>query len=601
MTDNTFQNRLPLVPKDLAPFTPFPKYSDRAAWRAVANKTLYMSRGEKALTQGEFAPLSASEYIRFSKDGDRATFETKYFEKRRRITDLIMAECCEGKGRFIPCIVDGIWSMCDESAWQVPAHNAYERDVQQLILPDVTRPVLDLFACESGALLATAYYLFHDSIGEENQLLEKRMQHTLHQRIVVPYFEQYFWWMGNGNEPMNNWTSWCTQNVLLVMLLTPQTEQIRHKAITKAAYSLDCFLKDYGDDGCCNEGAQYYRHAGLALFGATDILEKVAPEAFESVFALPKIRNIAEYILNMNVHDDCYINFADCSPVAGRCSVREYLFGIAVKSDALIALAAQDCKANEQEEGDIARINLYYVLQEAFYLEAAQKCTLQKAMPQDIYYESVGVYVSRCNTYTLAVKAGCNADSHNHNDTGSVIIYKSNKPFLIDIGVESYCKKTFSPQRYEIWTMQSKWHNVATFDDAQQLDGKEYKAKNVATLINTDTNYIEMSLESAYSKEAQLTSYTRKVVHEKDNRIVITDSCKGKYKIATLTLMLLNKPVIDSNKVMVEGVGEIELDGYSAITTHEVAVTDQRLRKAWPDTLHYLQIKYSDKLITIIK
>lgn len=43
---------------------------------------------------------------------------------------------------------------------------------------------------------------------------------------------------------------------------------MRHAVIVQAAHSLDCFLKDYGPDGCCNEGAQYYTHAGLCLFGA---------------------------------------------------------------------------------------------------------------------------------------------------------------------------------------------------------------------------------------------------------------------------------------------------------------------------------------------
>ncbi len=45
-----------------------------------------------------------------------------------------------------------------------------------------------------------------------------------------------------------------------------------------------------------------------------------------------------------------------------------------------------------------------------------------------------------------------------HNDTGSVTVYKKRSPLLIDVGVESYTKKTFSSRRYEIWTMQSRYH-----------------------------------------------------------------------------------------------------------------------------------------------
>ena len=105
------------------------------------------------------------------------------------------------------------------------------------------------------------------------------MERELDARILTPYFTSHFWWMGNGEEPMCNWTSWCTQNVLLTVFLLPTTQQQRKAAVKQAAYSLDCFLKDYGADGCCNEGAQYYRHAGLTLWGCLEILSNVAPEA----------------------------------------------------------------------------------------------------------------------------------------------------------------------------------------------------------------------------------------------------------------------------------------------------------------------------------
>ncbi len=113
------------------------------------------------------------------------------------------------------------------------------------------------------------------------------MERELDARILTPYFTSHFWWMGNGEEPMCNWTSWCTQNVLLTVLL-PTTQQQRQAAVKQAAYSLDCFLKDYGADGCCNEGAQYYRHAGLTLWGCLEILSNVAPEAFRPLFSEDK-------------------------------------------------------------------------------------------------------------------------------------------------------------------------------------------------------------------------------------------------------------------------------------------------------------------------
>ena len=83
---------------------------------------------------------------------------------------------------------------------------------------------------------------------------------------------------------MCNWTSWCTQNLLLATFLLPHHPDAAPERRAAGAYSLDCFLKDYGPDGCCNEGAQYYRHAGLTLWGASEVLGTIAPAAFRPLF-----------------------------------------------------------------------------------------------------------------------------------------------------------------------------------------------------------------------------------------------------------------------------------------------------------------------------
>ena len=63
-----------------------------------------------------------------------------------------MAECMEGKGRFVDEIANGVWLACEETWWGVPAHlGAQKRGTG---LPDVTEPIIDLFAAETGAQLA---------------------------------------------------------------------------------------------------------------------------------------------------------------------------------------------------------------------------------------------------------------------------------------------------------------------------------------------------------------------------------------------------------------------------------------------------------------
>ncbi len=81
--------------------------------------------------------------------------------------------------------------------------------------------------------------------------------------------------------------------------------------------------------------------------------------------------------------------------------------------------------------------------------------------------------------FYFAALGGHNAESHNHNDVGNFVVYRNGNPVLIDVGVETYTAKTFSAQRYEIWTMQSAFHNLPTINGVMQAAGRQYEARDV--------------------------------------------------------------------------------------------------------------------------
>ena len=575
----------------------YPPYADRAAWAALPGAARWKAAGDAALQDADTLPrLPLSLWLRFTQNGDRTVWEHAYFARRHTLCALVMAEAVTGAGSYLPAIADLAWAICEESAWQLPAHNSYIRDTPQLPLPDVTRPIVDLFAAETGALLALTRYLLPDELDTAASGITARMERELNARILTPYFTSHFWWMGNGAEPMCNWTSWCTQNVLLTVFLLPTTQQQRQAAVKQAAYSLDCFLKDYGADGCCNEGAQYYRHAGLTLWGCLEILSSIVPEAFSPLFHEPKIKNIAEYICNVHVEGPYYLNFGDCSPLAGRCGAREYRFGQAVGSDALQALAAADFRADAdpdhlQNPDGSTHINLWYRLTTAFAEEEMMAYSAAPRHHLTVWYPSVGVYAARQGSWVLGAKFGSNGDSHNHNDTGSITVYKDGRPFLIDIGVESYTQKTFSPQRYEIWTMQSAWHNLPTFDGVQQLPGAEYAAREVCT----DKNSITGELADAYPPIPGLTTY-RRSVSVSEQGITLRDETDYPGTVE-LTLLTEQKPAPTADGFAVGTLGGIRFDP-AAVTAAVTAVpiTDPRLRTAWPETIYKITLHFQKML-----
>lgn len=590
-----FSEILSFLPTQLADFTPFAQNGriDRAAL-SEETATQLIKRGEEALNQ-PYPAIPATAYMDFCRTGNRVRFEALYMARRRTLNALALAEFVERKGRFLDGVIDGIYALCEESGWQLPAHNSYVRDTPQRILPDTEAPVLDLFACETGAQLAMVRYLLREELDEVSPLICKRILSELNTRIVTPYLNRHFWWMGNGDEPMCNWTPWCTQNVLITVFTTDQPQDIKQHTVRQAAYSLDCFLKDYGEDGCCEEGAQYYRHAGLCLLNATEVLNAVCGNVFAPLYREPKIRNLAAYILSMHVDDKYYINFADCSPIAGRAGVREFLFGLRTENPNLTAFAAEEWQKSEGRDLP-DEINLFYRLQAAFLANEISAYHPEKPVRHpELYYPSVGIFIARDSAYCLAVKAGDNNDSHNHNDTGSFTVYKNGLPFLIDVGVESYTKKTFSPRRYEIWTMQSAYHNLPTFGGVMQKDGAAFAARDVEVSFKENQSSISMDISGAYPPEAGVEHYLRRVTLHKGAGITVEDRFSGSRSEAVLSLMFCEKPGITGRTIAVGSLGTVSADR-GELRVESIPINDPRLRLAWPETLWRVLIRFEGQL-----
>ena len=598
------QEMLKNLPLHTVDFAPFPPASQRKKWEALHEPSKQRILATSARTaKMDYPCLPASAYMEFSRSGDRVHFENIYFEKRRKLNAAVLAECISHDQTYLGEIIDGIFSICEETGWQLPAHNSYIRDTPQELLPDPNRPILDLFSCETGALLATIRSLLKTELDEISPLIVERIEENITQRIITPYLTSHFWWMGDEDEPMCNWTPWCTQNVLIALFSLPTSEHTRHKGIVQAAYSLDCFLKDYAEDGCCSEGAQYYRHAALCLFGSLEILNTVADNAFIHIYKQSKIRNMASYIMKVHAQGPYFINFADCAPKPGLCGVREYLFAKRIDDKVFKDFAL--CQYHQEESGTQAipqEINLTYRLLALFLDREMQGLHPTSPNEGDSYYPSTGLFISRDTTYVLAVKAGGNGDSHNHNDTGSFTLYKGGKPFLIDVGVESYTKKTFSPERYEIWTMQSLFHNVTNFSSCMQKAGKVFCASNIEVCMKGNPS-IRMELKNAYPSEANVKSYIREVSHRKNEGIVLTDTVQTA-SLPTLTLMSAEAPRARGNTISLGNLGTIKITPFPKpqdISIEEIPITDERLRISWPGRIFRILIDYTQSISLLIR
>lgn len=555
-----------------------------------------VAAGEAAASSA-WPQIRAFDYREYGINGNRSRFEALYFRRRLMLNDLVLAEWAEGQGRFLDTIIDGLMLICEESGWQLPAHNAYERGGKRQSLPDPDDPVIDLFAAETAAILSTALYLMRSRLDVIDPAVAQRVEREIDRRIFKPYLVRHFWWMGHGDERMNNWTAWITQNVLLSAFTLPTSLPLRRAVLPKVLKSLDAFLKDYAEDGACEEGVVYYRHAGLCLFGAMAVLDQVAPELVRPLWSEPKIRNVAEFICHMHVGGDYYFNFADSSAVVPPCGVREYLFGRAVGSQRLMDLATSDVRRDDNRLMP-GEWNLWYRVQAILAVSEILERQAEPPVATDHHFPGIGLAIARDERFALAVKGGHNGESHNHNDVGSLTLYKDGQPILIDVGVETYTAKTFSPRRYEIWTMQSAYHNLPSFDGVMQQDGEGFAADAMRVHFGTDAAEVTLDIAGAYPAEAELRCYRRRVRLLRGRQVEIHDEYDGD-RPATLSLMTLFEPHIEAGLIRLgEGVA-IQVDGTGAITVEPLDIADPRLRQSWPERIYRLLLPFSGSALTL--
>src|SRR4030095_4694012 len=149
---NCSSSRLSSILVTQAAYRPFPKTPEE--WKKVLPDSViqYLIRnGENALKEN-FPNVPASVTLEFGRNGNRSRYETITFGRRNRLWSLVLAESVEGKKRFLDAIVDGTWSICEESLWGSRAHLFIQKSGKGL--PDVESPVVDLFAAETAANLA---------------------------------------------------------------------------------------------------------------------------------------------------------------------------------------------------------------------------------------------------------------------------------------------------------------------------------------------------------------------------------------------------------------------------------------------------------------
>lgn len=486
----------------------------------------FRSRGRDALKSPR-PGLPATLYMDFHRTGNRKRFEDPYFYRRVLLQRMVLAYCAgERDAEMLDGIADALSGICSEMSWVVPAHNWPHQP-----LPPLRPDSVDLFAANTASLLALSVHLLRDDLDAVAPRLVPRVRALCHERCLAPYMERDgHWWMGfrrvDGFGAPNNWNPWITANFLHTLFLLPDSGTDLKAGVERSVLVLNNYLEGLSPDGGCDEGPSYWVHAAGSLFDCLDILESACGGAVP-LKRDPWFRKAASFLERMHIAGDYFFNYADCP---GRLPGMPFglirRMGRDTENRALEALAGtlESCDRGEREEREEAfsTFRIYRDLQDREDGDGGSAGGAGGARPSRVLYPDLQIALLRGGRHgvTLAFKGGHNAESHNHNDIGSFVLYAEDEPLLVDPGVGEYTRETFNEKRYSIWTMRSTWHNLPEIGGCEQSPGASFACGGFGC---SETGG-EMDIAGGYPGDAGLESWLRRLSLEDGmDRMVLED------------------------------------------------------------------------------
>src|SRR6218665_37069 len=579
---------------------PFPK--NLAEWQQYLPDTMIrkiVADAETAMTI-PCSSISASIILEYVRQGDRDTYQQLSFARRQRLFNLVLAESMENKGRFADAIADGVWSICEETYWGVPAHLFAQKAGSGL--PDVEDPTVDLFASETAAVLALTDYLAGAAMDKVSPLLRKRIYAEVNRRILLPLetsADRYRHLGARGkNTAVNNWNPWIISNWMTALLLLENDPQRRAKELHHSLGLLDLYVNGLGEDGAADEGPEYWFAAGAALFDALTLFSNATAEKIP-VLQDPFFGRIASYIYKTYIGSGYFINVADAHPHINADGMLMYRFGKAVNDNTLQRFGSWAFRhADESVDGP----KRFYRTRTLFNLLALREMAgipAEEPHPDTVWLGSIQLMASRTkNGLFLSAHGGHNGGSHNNNDVGDFIVYAGNRPVIIDAGSGTYTSASFSSSRYELWYNTSSCHNLPTINRQQQGAGADFKARSVSYKRGERTDVFMLDMADAFPKAAGIDAWTRNIMIDKQaGKIRIQDRYEFSKSndLLTQTFMTVCSTDISKPGVIVFDTGERKVTlRYDAkdwrITKEEIQLDkpdEKGLADGWRQTVLY--------------
>jgi hypothetical protein len=241
--------------------------TDRTYWTdpVTIQRCSEIAKQAESYLKRELPPFDDNAYLEFSKNGQRPDGEKMLRSRSSFLAPLVLAECLENHGAYIPKINQVLQAYVDQPTWTLPAH---DRDLGSY---HKTHYDIDLGSSSFAFNLAESLYLLGDKV---DPTVRQNCMTALQQRIFDPFQKaitekdaKTCWWL----KAKMNWNAVCLAGSIgAAEAIIPDPNERAVFAAAGEHYSKN-YPHSYSADGYDTEGMGYWGYG----FGHFIILRAV--------------------------------------------------------------------------------------------------------------------------------------------------------------------------------------------------------------------------------------------------------------------------------------------------------------------------------------
>ena len=510
------------------------RIENRAFWEGVTDadaRRRWIREGEALLVRS----LPTMEGVSFfPREGEPHGLWIKRVQDHFTVLrSLLLAECAENEGRFLPRIQETLDAISAIRTWTGFYHDrkgiSYRgtghvldlgsgmHSEQVAIVLDVLRTRLDS-ACRARALKAL-----------RTMTLDVYLE--LAGDLSVTKRHSCGWVRGEAN-----WNAACNNYFVTAALRALDDPMERAAAIELAERSTRLYLGGFTEDGLSLEGASYWNY-GFGSYLSLVLAVKAATGSFLGFKPEPFLAKCYHSSFGTEYCPDHSPKYGDCNiksqasvqslgryvwPGCEYCGRKGLFSGGFTRAFAIGALGSAGTRAWE------ASRPYDYPLRSWYPARVGQLVCRPVAGPG----RADGIYAS--------IQGGFCARPHGHHDVGSYSIAPGGVDVMGDLGNSVYTLDTFGPKRFENPLRNSFGHPVPRVDGKLQSGGAEAFATVLGNSFSDAEDRVVYDLRTAYRTVTNLTALTRTFRYLRaEGRVIVTDRVafdgKGTFETALTT------------------------------------------------------------------